>query len=146
MKQILLCTNCKRAVSKPVQILVDGTPDNPNVSWDDECELTPSGIAFKTHLRFPAHVSPVEKAHLLEFSPMFLLRPDDLDPIVKNTEDSSRLNGCCGLDGCDGLNKKCQCGAYIGTEKSDCWTPKVFITENAATHWQNVEKTAQNDD
>jgi hypothetical protein len=35
--------------------------------------------------------------------------------------DLRRLNGCCGLDGCDGPNRLCDCGAEIGTERSDCW-------------------------
>ena len=34
---------------------------------------------------------------------------------------SRRLNGCCGLDGCDGINRVCANGHEIGTERSDCW-------------------------
>jgi hypothetical protein len=30
--------------------------------------------------------------------------------------------GCCGLDGMDGPNVSCVCGAVVGTEWSDCWT------------------------
>ncbi len=32
-----------------------------------------------------------------------------------------RLNGCCGLDGCDGRNRVCREGHEVGTERSDCW-------------------------
>lgn len=35
--------------------------------------------------------------------------------------DNSRLNGCCGYDGCDGMNKVCLSKHEIGTECSDCW-------------------------
>lgn len=35
--------------------------------------------------------------------------------------DQSRLNGCCGYDGCDGMNRVCLCKHEIGTERSDCW-------------------------
>jgi hypothetical protein len=35
--------------------------------------------------------------------------------------DSSRLNGCCGLDGCDGMNRVCLHDQEIGTEYSDYW-------------------------
>ena len=35
--------------------------------------------------------------------------------------DSSRHNGCCGRDGCDGPNLLCSNGHEIGTERSDCW-------------------------
>ena len=45
---------------------------------------------------------------------------------LRNTRrviDLRRLNGCCGLDGCDGPNTECIHGHEIGTEISDCWTP-----------------------
>lgn len=46
---------------------------------------------------------------------------------LKDHSDYRRLNGCCGLDGCDGINKVCLNGHEIGTEKSDCWTPHSLI-------------------
>ena len=33
----------------------------------------------------------------------------------------SRLNGCCGNDGLDGMNRVCINNHEIGTEKTDCW-------------------------
>jgi hypothetical protein len=42
---------------------------------------------------------------------------------TRHTSNSSRLNGCCGPDGCDGPNTLCLCGVEIGTERSDCWMP-----------------------
>lgn len=47
----------------------------------------------------------------------------------KNHSDFKRLNGCCGLDGMDGLNKTCNNGHEIGTEYSDCWMPHCLIFE-----------------
>lgn len=47
----------------------------------------------------------------------------------KNHSNSKRLNGCCGLDGLDGLNKMCENGHEIGTECSDCWMPHCVIFE-----------------
>ncbi|GKV70080.1 hypothetical protein NCCP2716_25780 [Sporosarcina sp. NCCP-2716] len=35
--------------------------------------------------------------------------------------DQGRLNGCCGYDGCDGMNRVCLNNHEIGTECSDCW-------------------------
>lgn len=40
---------------------------------------------------------------------------------TRNHPDRRRLNGCCGLDGCDGYNKVCVNGHEVGTERSDCW-------------------------
>lgn len=37
--------------------------------------------------------------------------------------DGDRLNGCCGQDGLDGMNRVCLTNHEIGTEKSDCWMP-----------------------
>jgi hypothetical protein len=48
----------------------------------------------------------------------------------KNHTDPSRLNGCCGLDGTNGLNKLCINGHEIGTEKSDCWMAHALVFEN----------------
>ena len=43
-----------------------------------------------------------------------------------------RLNGCCGLDGCDGPNTLCDNGHEIGTEKSDCWMPHALLLDPGA--------------
>ena len=48
---------------------------------------------------------------------------------VKHHSDHRRLNGCCGLDGLDGLNLICSNGHEIGTEKSDCWIAHACILE-----------------
>lgn len=37
-----------------------------------------------------------------------------------------RMSGCCGPSGIDGWNRLCSCGAEIGAEQSDCWTPHVL--------------------
>lgn len=47
---------------------------------------------------------------------------------VEHTSKRGRLNGCCGLDGCDGPNLVCRwCKAEIATETSDCWTPQQVV-------------------
>jgi hypothetical protein len=45
-------------------------------------------------------------------------------------KDAKRLAGCCGMDGCDGPNQLCACGAEVATEKSDCWMPHALIFES----------------
>lgn len=56
--------------------------------------------------------------------------PRDKGSIIINIKDlinsnyhsgEGRLNGCCGYDGCDGMNRVCLCGHKIGTECSVCW-------------------------
>ena len=49
------------------------------------------------------------------------------DALLFNLDDprSTRLGGvlagCCGIDGCDGVNTFCLNGHALGTERSDCW-------------------------
>lgn len=43
--------------------------------------------------------------------------------------DKSRLNGCCGYDGLDGINRVCVNNHDIGTENSDCWMPHFIALE-----------------
>lgn len=47
----------------------------------------------------------------------------------ENHKERGRLNGCCGLDGCDGPNKICLNGHEVATEKSDCWMPHAVLFE-----------------
>ena len=46
---------------------------------------------------------------------------------TKHHPDRRRLNGCCGLDGCDGPNLVCPNGHEVGTEKSDCWMSHAAV-------------------
>lgn len=42
-------------------------------------------------------------------------------------EMGGRLNGCCGLDGLDGINHVCQNGHEVATVRDDCWMPSHVI-------------------
>ncbi|MFF2353558.1 hypothetical protein ACFVVL_27710 [Kitasatospora sp. NPDC058115] len=56
---------------------------------------------------------------------LFILHPDDV-PGTALHPNSSRRNGCCGLDGQDGPNLVCvSCDADIATKESDCWTDNL---------------------
>lgn len=46
-------------------------------------------------------------------------------------KDGRRYNGCCGVDGLDGLNLVCPAGHDVGTEKSDCWMPHRAVFDPA---------------
>lgn len=50
------------------------------------------------------------------------------------TSDMRRLNGCCGLDGCDGPNLLCEiCDTYVATKRTDCWTPHYVVFDPNTT-------------
>jgi|SRR5581483_21909 len=52
----------------------------------------------------------------------FILNLKDVHNLQRHS-DPSRLNGCCGLDGLDGINTVCSNGHEIGTQRTDCWCP-----------------------
>ena len=49
-----------------------------------------------------------------------VVHPDDRLPDAVREVGSA--TGCCGLDGQDGPNQGCACGALLGTAWTDCWT------------------------
>ena len=49
-----------------------------------------------------------------------VVHPDDLLPGALH--EAGQAAGCCGLDGQDGPNQACTCGAVLGTAWTDCWT------------------------
>lgn len=55
----------------------------------------------------------------------------NLKDLINSTyhPDSSRLNGCCGYDGLDGMNRVCVNMHEIGTENTDCWMPHYIALE-----------------
>jgi hypothetical protein len=61
-----------------------------------------------------------------------IVNVEDMINTVNHTI-TGRLNGCCGLDGCDGPNKMCINGHEVATEKSDCWMPMAIIFEKEKT-------------
>ena len=60
---------------------------------------------------------------------------------TKPHRDKRRRNGCCGLDGCDGVNTLCGNGHEIGTERSDCWHAHAFAFERAAVRFDGRENS-----
>lgn len=59
--------------------------------------------------------------------------------------DLRRLNGCCGLDGCNGINTICAQGHEIGTEKSDCWMPHAMLFDPLAVKMLSGDKEKANE-
>jgi len=67
--------------------------------------------------------------HYLDSNGKIIINKKDLNNSINHTN-LSRLNGCCGLDGMDGINKICVNGHEIGIEHSDCWLSHCVIFEN----------------
>ena len=110
---ILICKKCGSAITKNIEPL----PDGFKIENKDKMPLFDEGFYSRVK-RF--HISDLDKVGPVKGD--FLININDFES--KNYHhDSSRLNGCCGLDGCDGPNLLCVNGHEVATEISDCWTP-----------------------
>jgi hypothetical protein len=60
------------------------------------------------------------RTHVYSRAGAIVVHPED---VIRNAIVSAgKDGGCCGSDGCDGLNRACLCGRMVATEWSDCWT------------------------
>ncbi|MBX9797745.1 hypothetical protein [Sphingomonas sp.] len=137
MMAILHCTACGAALSGPISI-GPAIADANELEWSDGKPISPVGVAIESMDPMQKSFDPEHPAKL-EFSPQFWMNPRDTEDAVELVDDHCRLNGCCGLDGCDGPNMRCRrCKAEVGTRQSDCWTADVFIPQPGATNWKST--------
>ena len=121
---ILLCARCQIPISSDIREL----RDRNLISNEDGSDFVPRGYYFITRADDDMISSQGE----------FVLNLKDTIN-TKHHSDQSRLNGCCALDGLDGINTLCANGHEIGTECSDCWMPHyIHIPPN---HVDVVEST-----
>ena len=113
----LICRQCSNRLSNELK-LVSLSKRNENMGEDFLLRGTlmqDDGTVIPEHAGgYIANIEDVIQAHL--------------------TDDPRRLNGCCGLDGCDGPNLQCDgCGMYVATKMTDCWRVQCVFFDNAAT-------------
>tara|TARA_R110002072_G_scaffold299849_1_gene475950 strand:+ start:724 stop:1152 length:429 start_codon:yes stop_codon:yes gene_type:complete len=138
-RHVLCCKACGTTLTRAVEIVLRADSESGTPDWTPKKPVTPPGQAFRMTQAYAWSTDPSTAVHLGHV-PIEFLNVDDIGPSVKLTRKSQYLNGCCGLDGCDGPNQICQCGNEIGTLKSDCWTPHTFIPFPDGTRWE-VEST-----
>ncbi|SMR71147.1 hypothetical protein SAMN04488030_0771 [Aliiroseovarius halocynthiae] len=142
MKTALFCKNCNARLSNWLCEI-----DNVE-AMNRLCDL-------RNDDRYEEEIHPVPKGHVLVIANEVLherqkavpgwnpeghaekwMNLGDIVDCVGLTDDTTRLNGCCGLDGGDGPNRVCSCDSLVGTESSDCWTWHQFIPNPKATYWK----------
>ncbi len=134
----LICSNCGVALTGAVTLLPPNSAESAGLVFEDAAPMTPAGTVFVSTEPMQWSADGANKPPL-EFAPQHWINPADVDMTVEPVADVRRLNGCCGLDGCDGPNMRCRaCGVEVGTRQSDCWTSDVFIAEPGQTHWMEV--------
>lgn len=134
----LICGKCGADLTSPIRIHSSKDPSFDVPEIEDGKPLTVSGEAIKSWEPMQRSLDPNEPT-ALEFVPQYWLNPTDTEASVKPVNNPRRLNGCCGLAGCDGPNMRCNaCKAEVGTRRSDCWTANVFIPDPNNTQWLEV--------
>lgn len=118
---IFSCAHCGLPLTEPLVLLHDLSL----LSEEDGKDHLPIGY----YLVAPA---PDEKrGYYTETTGQYLVNRKD----VHNTKyhpNRGRLNGCCGLDGCNGKNLVCLNGHEVATERSDCWMAHSTVLDPAA--------------
>lgn len=135
MEQALFCKSCGFQLTRllrPVATLAE----RDRICWFDRDSGTapiPAGyvliIAGEMLRDMEGEIRPFDTP------PVAWLNLADVEKGAGYTPKPNRRNGCCGMDGCDGPNRICFCGAEIGTERSDCWTWHIFIPHAENTIW-----------
>ena len=103
----LFCKTCNLELSKTINELNDLSLINEN----DREDFVPEGF----YLAFHDGTTYAE-----QIKDSIIINIKDLINSNYHSE-QSRLNGCCGQDGLDGMNRVCSNNHEIGTEHSDCW-------------------------
>ena len=112
-KMKILCKKCKIELSNSLTELSDLNLLNE----EDKMDFLPIGYIFKSDGEFFSGTK----------NKLIINLKDLLNST--NHSDFRRLNGCCGLDGMDGINTVCNNGHEIATVKEDCWMPHCAIIE-----------------
>ena len=136
MLKVLHCRACDAALSRPVSIV---TEDHLSASkpgdWKDEMPPVEPGHAIR--LDHALQGTFVDGVAVYPKVVTFVLNLDDTVGL-SNTPNYGRLNGCCGLDGCDGKNQVCVCGEHVGTRYTDCWQPRMFTADLESAIWKDA--------
>lgn len=156
MKQVLVCKNCDRVLSKPVTIydeeaagfeyekLEDGYlrivmssvgPDDIFPELDDSGALIEPGLAYKPIQPFPIHFD--QYGGPLQFMPQYWLNGRDLRKVrFINCNDPNYFTM---VDSDLKMNASCRCRKEIG------WMSEgrgMFVPSNDQTYWAKGTKTS----
>lgn len=139
MKQELICRECTKALSVPLTRLEGRDVKHIRPPWTVGEPISEPGLALTLKIPFETIAQLSGSKALLNFTPCHILYPYDLTKYAKFRKRKNLLFGCCGIAGINGPNMICGCGSIIGTIKTDCFTPHVFIPNNETTKWQIVK-------
>lgn len=116
-QQTFTCAACGHALTRPMSQLatLPVAKAIDEVSYEPTLDVGEWAIDPEPRLRTSGGVPTSTPGCLVT-------NPADA-PGLKPHSDLRRNSGCCGHDGCDGLNRICpECGEPVATLSDDCWT------------------------
>lgn len=137
MKQALFCNACGHQITEGLRLIETPSDAARLCRFDEAGDMAPvpPGYALLIDERMSRDLS--DRIAGVTALPAHWLNLSDLRADIGYAPQPGRCNGCCGLDGMDGPNRICRCGAEIGTERSDCWTWHIFTPLEQTTTWIN---------
>lgn len=110
----VLCKQCGVEISNELEELFDKSL----LKEEDGRDFVPKGYFFWS-----------DGEYITNSDDKLIINKYDLKNSVNYT-DPKRLNGCCGLDGMDGINKTCNNGHEVGKCKDDYWMAHCVIFDS----------------
>jgi len=117
---VVRCGSCEAPVTVPLDAV---EPDRIDLTVCGDATIPAGTIVLKAPARTVERWSrPGTTVKPIVQAPQgsVVVHPDDRLPDAVRTV--GRVAGCCGLDGSNGPNQGCACGAVLGTAWTDCWT------------------------
>ena len=119
MKTALFCKCCNSRLTNWVFVI--STVEEMNIRcdirnddrYDEEVHPVPKGYALRIEDKVLRELKLAMPGWEPQQHPEYWMNLNDVRWLVGRTDDRSRLNGCCGLDGCDGPNRICSCGTEV---------------------------------
>lgn len=104
-----------------------GTANDYNAQAPNQEPATKVGVMVRLELEDAAPVyGPGSQVGWRVYPPAGAISANPADILTDTVLPSGLRQGCCGVDGQDGPNISCICGAVLGTEWGDCWTQAEF--------------------
>ena len=136
MEQALFCNACGHQITGWLRPILAPSDAARLCRFDEDGGMAPIPPGYVLMIDDKMLRDLADKVSGIAASPASWLSLTDLTEGVGYWPLPGRRNGCCGLDGMDGPNRICRCGAEIGTEQSDCWTWHIFTPLSQNTTWK----------
>ncbi|MEQ1734407.1 MAG: hypothetical protein ABL940_12095 [Bacteroidia bacterium] len=120
---IIKCKKCNESLSQELKLI----ENEATLCNKDGENVVPKGYYWIGSARFA----------FTDITNKIVINTKDLRNYKPHTDDS-KLSGCCGYSGIDGINLMCKNGHEIATLRCDCWMPHTVFFETNLIQQTNV--------